>query len=444
MREKKEELMMRLTISNTGLALIKRFEGCRLTAYQDAAGVWTIGYGHTSCVKAGQTISQAQADAYLKADCAAAEKAVNAYDTIYHWNQNQFDALVSFTFNVGSGNLKKLLQSGTRTITQISAMIAAYNKAGGKVLRGLVNRRAAEKELFDKTAATISASTSAPLIRIGHASIDENGKISGGAAGDQTGKEVCTRTWYSKPWDFVLRCKDSVKAEKMATACEKGCSNKNIGYDQKQRNTLNTQAQKVNYDLSKIATRCECDCSSFITVCALAAGIKITYGTNAPVTSTMKTAFTASGEFDILTAPEYLTSDRYLKRGDILVKAGSHTAMALQNGSMAAAASTTAYTHIDFVKEVQFVIGAKVDGIAGTETLSKTVTVSKTINNKHAVVKPIQKYLNSVGYPCGTIDGIAGAKFDMAVKMFQRANRCVADGEITAQANTWKKLLRLK
>ena len=141
---------MNLSISNNGLSWIKRFEGCRLTAYQDSIGIWTIGYGHTSGVSKGQTITQVQADRYLKADCANAEKAVNKYHSKYHWNQNQFDALVSFTFNCGSGNLKKLLNNGQRTIAQISAKIPAYNKAGGKVLRGLVNRRAAEKELFDR------------------------------------------------------------------------------------------------------------------------------------------------------------------------------------------------------------------------------------------------------------------------------------------------------
>lgn len=141
---------MNLSISNNGLSLIKRFEGCRLTAYQDSIGIWTIGYGHTSGVAKGQTITQIQADRYLKADCANAEKAVNKYQSKYHWNQNQFDSLVSFTFNCGSGNLKKLLNNGQRTIAQLSAKIPAYNKAGGKVLRGLVNRRAAEKELFDR------------------------------------------------------------------------------------------------------------------------------------------------------------------------------------------------------------------------------------------------------------------------------------------------------
>lgn len=101
------------------------------------------------------------------------------------------------------------------------------------------------------------------------------------------------------------------------------------------------------------------------------------------------------------------------------------------------------YTQTQFIKDVQTAIGAKADGIAGNETLSKTVTVSKTKNNRHTVVKPIQKYLNVLGYDCGAEDGIAGAKFDTAVKAYQKANGCTADGEITAQKTTWKKLLGL-
>ena len=98
-------------IGQAGLNLIKQFEGCRLFAYQCAAGVWTIGYGHTAGVKKGMTITQAQADAYLKQDCRKFESYVNsaAYVPITaNLNQNQFDALVSFAFNCGAGNLKKL------------------------------------------------------------------------------------------------------------------------------------------------------------------------------------------------------------------------------------------------------------------------------------------------------------------------------------------------
>ncbi len=101
------------------------------------------------------------------------------------------------------------------------------------------------------------------------------------------------------------------------------------------------------------------------------------------------------------------------------------------------------YTKTQFIKDVQKAIGAGVDGKAGRETLSKTVTVSSITNRRHAVVKPIQKYLNSKGFNCGTIDGCAGAKFDAAVKAYQRANGCITDGVITAKGKTWKKLLGL-
>lgn len=115
------------------------------------------------------------------------------------------------------------------------------------------------------------------------------------------------------------------------------------------------------------------------------------------------------------------------------------------NSSPNASSSTnTVYTKTQFVKDVQAAIGAKVDGIAGSETLSKTVTVSKSKNNRHAVVKPIQKYLNTLGYSCGTADGIAGSKFDTAIKAYQKANGCITDGEITAKMNTWKSLLGLR
>lgn len=145
---------MSLTISDKGLNIIKKYEGCRLTAYKCPAGVWTIGYGHTSGVTEGMKITQAQADAYLKADCKSAVNAVNKYDGTYRWNQNQFDALVSFTFNCGSANLRSLLKAGKRSISEISNAIPLYNKASGKVLNGLIKRRADEKKLFDTVVKT--------------------------------------------------------------------------------------------------------------------------------------------------------------------------------------------------------------------------------------------------------------------------------------------------
>ena len=135
--------------SSKGVSLIKQFEGCRLIAYKCPAGVWTIGYGHTAGVKEGDTITKETAESYLRNDLEKYEKAVMKYDAIYNFNQNQFDSLVSFTYNCGVGNLKNLTQSGKRTLAQISTKLPLYNKAGGVVLRGLQRRRAAEKELFD-------------------------------------------------------------------------------------------------------------------------------------------------------------------------------------------------------------------------------------------------------------------------------------------------------
>lgn len=137
-----------MELSKRGLELIKSFEGCRLTAYQCAAGVWTIGYGHTSGVKKGDKITQDQADAFLKSDCSRFVKHVNEINDKYHYgfNQNEFDALVSFAYNIG--NIKQLTMNGQRNKFQIGYNMQFYVNAGGKKLAGLVRRRAAEYKLY--------------------------------------------------------------------------------------------------------------------------------------------------------------------------------------------------------------------------------------------------------------------------------------------------------
>ena len=141
---------MNYKTSQKGIDLIKSFEGCRLTAYQDSVGVWTIGYGHTSGVYQGMTITEEQAEEFLRSDLGTSESAVNRLVT-YGINQNQFDALVSFTFNLGSGNLAKsdlLKKLNQGDITGAANEFDKWVHAGGQVLEGLVKRRAAEKELF--------------------------------------------------------------------------------------------------------------------------------------------------------------------------------------------------------------------------------------------------------------------------------------------------------
>lgn len=131
-----------------GLNLIKKFEGCRLKAYRCPAGVLTIGYGHTKGVKSGQVITQAQADELLRKDIVNFCKKVDKYDKIYHFNENEYNALLSFVFNIG--NLNQLTANGTRSKKVIGEKMKLYTKAGGKTLNGLVRRRNEEYALYTK------------------------------------------------------------------------------------------------------------------------------------------------------------------------------------------------------------------------------------------------------------------------------------------------------
>lgn len=138
-----------MNISQEGIDLIKRFEGCKLTAYKPVPTekYWTIGIGHYGAdVKPNMVISEERAERLLRDDLKKYEGYVEK--TGLQLNQHQFDALVSFTYNCGYGNLRKLITN--RTLPEIGDAIQLYNKAGGKVLNGLVRRRAAEKALFEK------------------------------------------------------------------------------------------------------------------------------------------------------------------------------------------------------------------------------------------------------------------------------------------------------
>ena len=134
-----------------GLNIIKHYEGLELEAYQDPVGVWTIGYGHTKGVKRGDEISVAQADNFLRQDVKVAERAVNRAVNV-SINQDQFDALVSWTFNLGSGNLNRstmLKRLNEKKFDEVPCEMIRWVYAGGKKLNGLVKRRYAEAELFN-------------------------------------------------------------------------------------------------------------------------------------------------------------------------------------------------------------------------------------------------------------------------------------------------------
>ena len=148
-------LISSLKIGKKGLNLIKEFEGCKLEAYKCPAGVWTIGYGTTDSdysitktkIKAGLKISKQQAEKWLRQSVNKKySPKVNKYNNKYHWTQNEFDAMVSFAYNLGS--IDQLTANGKRTKKDIAQKMLLYNKAKGKVLPGLTRRRKAEQKLF--------------------------------------------------------------------------------------------------------------------------------------------------------------------------------------------------------------------------------------------------------------------------------------------------------
>ena len=243
---------------------------------------------------------------------------------------------------------------------------------------------------------------------IGHASCTETGKAKNGLAGDQTGKEVCTRNWYNKPWDYVLiPCSDAL-AENSARICEQICACELVGYDQNERNSL-WKAYLKSLKVVPIV-KVECDCSSFMTYCAILGGANIEYGSNAPTTSTMKAKFTANGSYKVSYDKKYLDNSDYLKRGYILVKEGSHTVMVLSNGSkvdkvvgqkltipkptLKKGNTGNSVSALQTALNTLFAAGLVVDGDFGKKTEN--------------AVKNAQTTLKNMGYYTSTIDGIYG------------------------------------
>ncbi len=237
-------------------------------------------------------------------------------------------------------------------------------------------------------------------VKIGHSVYDENKKAQGGAAGDQTGKEVCRWNWYDKPWTAVFRAKDPKAAELIAKAMEQACDNSKIGYDQGQRTTLYAKAKAKAWNLSKITEKCECDCSALVAVCVNAAGITVSKDM---YTGNEKAVLSGTGKFDVLTDSKHLTSDQYLQRGDILLGKG-HTAVVLTNGSKATKETTEeGYT-------------------------MKMRTMKR--NSKGEDVRALQILLKGRGYNgnMGTPDGKYGPNTEGAVKLYQKAKGLTVDG----------------
>lgn len=180
------------------------------------------------------------------------------------------------------------------------------------------------------------------MIKIGQASRDERMRYSGGLAGDQDGKEVAIREWYNRPWNKVLRPKNSAIAGRIAAAMEDACRNDNIGYDQYERTTLYDLCKGNGWNIKAVNKPCETDCSALVAVCVNAAGVKVSGDI---YTGNEAAALLRTGEFELLSAPKYLLSDEYLKRGDILLYEFHHTAIVLENGKKV---EKTKYTQVEY------------------------------------------------------------------------------------------------
>lgn len=173
------------------------------------------------------------------------------------------------------------------------------------------------------------------MVRVGSARIDENGKLIGGQAGDQTGQEVAVEPWYlhQKGW-VVIRAKDPQVAEKIAWDMEAACANDQIGYDQSTSWDLYDKSKQYGWDCSKVKVPAETDCSSLVRVC-----VAFAIGKSLPWFSTLNevSVLSQTGLFDVLTDVRYAQSSDYLKRGDILcTKTQGHTVVVLDDGTQIA------------------------------------------------------------------------------------------------------------
>ena len=255
-------------------------------------------------------------------------------------------------------------------------------------------------------------------VQISNSGSDERGKYSGGTAGDQTGGEWKIRDWYNRPWNCVLRHPDPQVRTTFVRLEVDAARNNKIGYDQYQRQTYWNELVKANYNPAKIKTACEADCSAGIIANVKATGhllgIEKLQNVKATYTGNMRADFNTAG-FEVLTDPKYLTTDRYLIAGDILLNDAHHVAAAVTNGPLG-------------------------------HTTSQLVTLTKTEakedynmpelqqGSEGKAVKVLQVMLGGI-----TVDGEFGPKTLAAVKAFQKANGLTVDGIVGAK--TWAKLI---
>ena len=305
-------------------------------------------------------------------------------------------------------------------------------------------------------------------ITLGHASQDENGNFTGGKAGDQTSKEVCTRSYYMHPkgW-YALRPKSVVHANAIAKAMKQAASNSNIGYDQGERTDIMTSLKKYG-SLEKIAKPTECDCSSLVRACIYqATGVDVgNFNTGNEATVLVNSGLFAS--------KIGVTSSTTLYNGDVLVtKTKAHTVVVVSGNARSTSSSSSSTSNkIDTVKEVQtwantnYKSGLTVDGGFGDKTKKALVKILQTELNqtygaelvvdgdfgdktkaacptfksgtKNDVVGVVQAMLICKGYKDVYLDKDFGAGTKSAVMSFQKDNKLSVDGIVGK--NTFAKL----
>ncbi len=222
-------------------------------------------------------------------------------------------------------------------------------------------------------------------VRIGHARIDERGKASGGALGDNNGKEVMISNWYNKPWIAVFRAKDANVAEKIAKAMEAACANNNIGYDQGNRTSLYNLAKNNGWNIAAVGL-CETDCSALVSVCVNAAGISVSKDM---YTGNEKTVLNATGKFTCYTSSDYCTSSSKLQRGDILLGKG-HTAIVV-SGNASSGTSTTNTTKTTSNKTATKAATSKDASLAGTYKTTANLNMRNGAGTGEAVMVTLPK-----------------------------------------------------
>ena len=267
---------------------------------------------------------------------------------------------------------------------------------------------------------------------------DENGKYTGGKAGDQTKNEWAIIPWYNRPWNCILRHPDRAVGNMLAELARKAAQNNLIGYDQNQRGTYWQHLKASNYDPAQITIACEADCSSGVAANVKAAGYRIGRKELQSVsadcyTGNLRKALKAAG-FDVFTSAKYLTSPDYLLPGDILLYEGHHTATNLDTGSKATETTSSA---------------------GGTETTKNNTTSGGTCEvklksfvkgNKDNQIKTIQRILNALGYkgkdgkPLKE-DGELGGNTEYAIARFQKDKKLQINTYGTVGSKTWTALL---